>query len=399
MNPITYSLTSQTGNPLKAYDDIRKCTYLILTKANQLLSKEVEDYQDFVKNTGMEDCRSYHEYMFEYIMLGIYWKNHESKSRRTSTSTLRLMHKLFLLRKSQPGLKPAIDKLRGRMISSLLFRESNSFTPGFSYGTFHKLLCWMDATGEYPEEVKRLNGWLRYASTLDSTTLEQLIGKTWFFSEIFEDNCKELLGKYTSNVSLFVDRAASEYRNREDFALAGRKEIEYHLNMVGAEILNRELRAGFRVKEHKVVLLPSCMRMKSATECKAQNTEFGQKCTGCTKECNIGKICQEIRLKGIETYIIPHSSDFSKSLKKWKSQPGVALVGVACVLNLMLGGYEMLELGIPSQCVYLDICGCKKHWDSKGVATSLNIDQLKNVLDIQEPAIKSLVSKAYTEVA
>jgi hypothetical protein len=90
---------------------------------------------------------------------------------------------------------------------------------------------------------------------------------------------------------------------------------------------------------------------------------------------------------GITSYLIPHSSDFSKFLVKWKDCPDTSLIGVACVLNLITGGYEMKRLNISSQCVFLDYCGCKKHWDKDGIATSLNVNQLKNI--VQKPKVTS----------
>ena len=84
--------------------------------------------------------------------------------------------------------------------------------------------------------------------------------------------------------------------------------------------------------------------------------------------------------QGITAYLIPHSSDFSRFLVKWKDNRDTSLIGVACVLNLIAGGYEMKRLNIPSQCVFLDYCGCKKHWDKDGIATSLNVNQVKRII-------------------
>ncbi|HEY1406364.1 MAG TPA: DUF116 domain-containing protein, partial [Spirochaetota bacterium] len=83
---------------------------------------------------------------------------------------------------------------------------------------------------------------------------------------------------------------------------------------------------------------------------------------------------------GATIYLIPHSSDFSRFLIKWKNNQETGLVGVACVLNLLTGGYEMKRLGIVSQCVFLDFSGCRKHWDREGFPTELNINRLITIL-------------------
>ena len=55
------------------------------------------------------------------------------------------------------------------------------------------------------------------------------------------------------------------------------------------------------------------------------------------------------------------------------------MVAVACMLNILPGGYEMRERGIASQCVPLDYPGCGKHWRREAVATSVNEDRLVKI--------------------
>jgi len=395
MQPITYSLKDTKGNSSKAYTDIHRATCMILLKANQSLQYDVEDYQSYVHATGLESCRSFNEYMLELIMLGVLWRSNEKEAGKTTVLTTKVLHQLYLMRRKSPCLKPAIDTLRGKMISSLLYHEDEPGYLDHSYSSFYRLLNWLDATGEYTEEVKRLNGWFRYAGSMDEKTFSQMISKAYNFAGLFEDTCRDILGDYTKNVGSFVENARKDYKYREDYALATRKEVEYHLNMVGAEILNMELSDRFIHAKRKIVLLPTCMRSFSAVDCKASKFGHARKCTNCNPECNIGKIRGHLRKSGIDVYLIPHSSDFSRFLKQWRDEPDIALVGIACVLNLLMGGYEMINLGIASQCVYLDHCGCKKHWDKEGAPTSINTGQLlqllglSNEVDVKEiPAFK-----------
>ena len=59
---------------------------------------------------------------------------------------------------------------------------------------------------------------------------------------------------------------------REDFLFCSRKEVEYHLNMVGAQIMNEAYRKEFLKTKEKGLLLPSCMRIKDEKNCKAIKT-------------------------------------------------------------------------------------------------------------------------------
>lgn len=379
MYPITYSIKDYPGNSKFFYQDIKKVTDIVLSKANLCLKGEVENYIKYIQDAGIENCRSYNEYMLEAIMLGVLWRNYEGNVVKTNVWVTNVLYKLYEMRNSNAKLKPIVDRTRGLMISSLLYHTHDSIVLGYSYKSFQRLLNWLDATGEFSEEVKRMNGWLVYTSKLDHQAIYRLIQTTYGFAKLFEEICNEVLGVYTTNVRIFLADAKSEYKHREDFAMATRKEVEYHLNMVGAEILNRELKNKFDQTKQKVVLLPTCMGLNNGT-CRSQVKGLERRCIGCNAECNIGKVNQKLKAYNVDTYLIPHSSDFTRFLRRWKDYPDVALVGVACVLNLLKGGYEMIDLGIASQCVYLDFCGCKKHWSKDGFSTSLNMNQLFNVL-------------------
>ncbi len=191
------------------------------------------------------------------------------------------------------------------------------------------------------------------------------------------------MSEYTAGVSQFVSANADRYRNKENRLFVSRPENEYHLNMICAEILNRAFKAEFDRTNSKIVLLPSCMQ-KNPDKCRAVFVNGEKKCVQCTEECYINQLTKILSDYGVETRIIPHSSQFSVFLEKWKDNKETGLVGIACVLNLIKGGYEMRRLGIPSQCVFLDYCGCRNHWHTTGVPTKININRLMHILQIKE---------------
>ena len=151
------------------------------------------------------------------------------------------------------------------------------------------------------------------------------------------------------------------------------------MNMFAAEVMNREFRRGFAAAEKKVVLLPACMSHPGRGSCRAAESDGSLACSGCTASCQVNILTKALAPYHVGTSLIPHSSGFSRYLKRWEGA-GTALVGVACVLNLLRGGYEMRGLGIPAQCVFLDYSGCAKHWN--GCATKLSASQLFHVLGI-----------------
>jgi hypothetical protein len=87
-----------------------------------------------------------------------------------------------------------------------------------------------------------------------------------------------------------------------------------------------------------------------------------------------------MRRQGAKVYLIPHSTGFSRWLERWQRAPEAGVVAVACMLNILPGGFEMRARGIASQCVPLDYPGCRKHWSRKGIPTSLNEDRLVQIV-------------------
>jgi len=381
---LTYSINMTDNGNNDFYKDIAALTDLVSTQATPLFKADIERYKQFIIDTNIEECRSFDEYLLEIIMIGVLWHSYENEAKHTPVWQSRLLYKLYLLRKNNPKLKNTVDKVRGKMMTPMLYDKPKGSNLYFTRQSFGRLIDWLNATGEFFEETRRITNWFRYTKSLSAADTDSLLKKAYDFAGWFEEACKDKLGVYTRNVNPFIQKAQTAYRMREDYGLATRKEIEYHFNMVAAEILNRALRDKFMAAKRKVVLLPTCMRITDDHACKAKLEGSEKKCISCNPQCNAGKVNTSLKAHGIDAYLIPHSSNFSKTLKRWKEVPDVSLVGIACVLNLLLGGYEMIGLGIPSQCVYLDFCGCKKHWDKKGIPTSLNTKHLLHIVGAKE---------------
>jgi hypothetical protein len=199
------------------------------------------------------------------------------------------------------------------------------------------------------------------------------------FTQWFEKRSVEVLGKYTENVESFLKNSGKFYQWREDRISCTRSRLEYHLNMVGAELLNRAFRNKYEHTNTKVVLLPGCMRGKLPNECEAKRVREGLICQGCLPECHVNQLREMGKKRGFDVYIIPHASDLSLwGPRKGRPAPGV--VASACVTTLVEGGWELKRYDVPAQCVLLDYCGCKKHWHRDAIITELNIRELKRIL-------------------
>ena len=226
----------------------------------------------------------------------------------------------------------------------------------------------------------RVDHWRRYLGTLELWEAARCIDVASDQFSSFEREAAAALGSYTEGVNGFLAEEYAQRGCREDQLFCGRTPVEYHLNMVAAEVMNRGLRKAFERTARKVVLVPACMRGARAATCKAKVSGVDMTCAGCDPECSVNCITRRMHQIGAAVYLVPHTSGFGRWLDRWERERGVGVTAVACLLNIMPGGLEMRERRIAAQCVPLDFPGCKKHWDREGLSTAVNEDRLVQIM-------------------
>jgi len=388
METITYSL--KDNNSKEFYNQLSVFSNKIISEAKYYFSADIEKYKNFLNKNSNVEILSDEEYLLEFIISGVFLGNYSVYAVNSKSFSTSLIYKLYAARIKYPNYKSVIDTISGYLAGILLYsKKSKSFQ--YTPYVFTKLIKWLMATGQFTEEIKRLKFWNQFYHSIQETEARVFINKSISFARYFTEQGKIYLGEFTKNVNSFLEHKHTKYKYRESYTFNGRSEAEYHLNMFSAEILNRKFRLGFTKTSNKIVLLPTCMCNPLNGECKATAKGFQLKCNSCNKNCEVNRIQNSLRKKGIETCLVQHSSNFSDTLKHWQNQDKIGLVGVGCVLNIIRGGYEMQNLHIPSQCVLLDYCGCKNHWHDKGFPTSLNRKQLEKI--ISDEGNTSLVYK------
>ncbi len=376
---ITYNLSVANKEGFNFYDSLKLATNEVLRSGAFFKALFVSEFRKHIIEKNIEKVRSEEEYYLEYLSIGILWNNYASTACKTSKTALKVNNYLYQKRFSNPKLKKPLDSIRGKF-AYLFLNADNNTNVEINKENLQLLNNWLNATGEFSEEVLRINNWIDWFNTFKAEHSELIIRKSVEFSEHFTAICNNYIGNFIPNLDSFLTSHKKNYKFKENYFFTKRTREEYYINMIGSELLNREFKPNFDKTSHKTVLLPSCMRPSNGENCKAHDIKGNLYCSSCNNECNIHKIDSELKKLGYQSCIMPHSSGFSKFLSKWKNQNNTGLIGVACALNLMKGGYEMKKLEIPSQCVLLDFCGCKKHWSENGVATNLNFNQLKNIL-------------------
>jgi hypothetical protein len=124
------------------------------------------------------------------------------------------------------------------------------------------------------------------------------------------------------------------------------------------------------------------MRGAYAARCQARVSGVDIQCAACSPDCAVNRMTRLMSTLGASVYLVPHSTGFSRWLNRWQREPDTGVVAVACLLNILPGGYEMRARQIPSQCVPLNFPGCRKHWRSKAISTSINEEQLVRIVTL-----------------
>lgn len=380
--PITYSLCAKGADSSTYYGDVARFTNEVLQLASKSIDPLLDRWSEWIAEEEREAPRDYREYLFDALTLGVLWRIHGAKAQKVPAMVCCLLVKLYNLRRAHPSLKHRVDPLRGVLAGHFLVstRELPPVDGVPCLFRLRKLLLYLEATGEYREEVKRLHLLVDFLGDCDAVEREWHLENLLAFSATVVDLSMRRLGAYTAEVERWLRVSAPEHRWREDALLVARKREEYHLGMLGAELMNRSFASEYRATSARAVLLPACMRGAHAATCKARKVDLDMLCTGCSATCNVNRMRERCAAEGASVHIIPHSSDFTRWLRDWAKGRDLGVVGVACVLHLITGGLELRAEGIPAQCVLLDGCGCSGHWDPAGRETTLNAETLRDVL-------------------
>lgn len=382
MESITYSLKANQINSDRYYKDIRLFTDEIIKEFERFNTPIIDDYIFYNAKNFLKKQQK-NEYIFELLMIGVLWKVYSIKAYNLDEKHQRLLESLVSIRNENEYSKEKIDIIRGMLMTAYLLPENeDGYCKDLTFNNFNKLLLYLRATDDFTQEVRKLNFWKEFLETRSKEEVSRILEVAITFADLFKIRSQSVLGKYTVNIEKYLNEKYYEHLGKEDIIFCGRKEVEYHLNMVGAEIMNRSFKKAFQKRPRKALILPGCMR-SSQKNCRAKDTNLGLKCIKCTKSCNINQLTDMGKEYEFEVYIVPHeSSAFSKSTRRDREELGI--IGVSCISNLIAGGWKSESLNIPAQCVLLEQSSCKNHWHSEGFPSDINLNQLIKLLGFKK---------------
>lgn len=370
MKYVTYNLRDEDSNSDIYYEKVslisKRIKELILKSGNRYLN----DFMKYIMENSIEALRTKDEYAIEFIMIGVMLSEYGQYGNILTKRLSGVFNFLNKLRE-KPRYKESVDKIKGYLNSNILYRKSNK-----NLNDIKSLVCWMNETGDFKEEIYRLKVWVEFLETKDREYKGNLIRETLFITKSMNTICDKSLKSYLEPLDEFLNGVEERYRNREDLIYCTKGKLQYYFNMISAEIMNEVYHEEFSKCEEKKIFIPSCMRQTEKI-CMAASGELGYECRQCNDSCNVNSLKRLVKNKDIEIAIIPHET----SINNLKIERKIGIIGIACITNLIAGGWKALRLGFIPQCVILDYCGCDKHWIlDGGQMTDINSVYLLKVI-------------------
>lgn len=370
MKGLTYLLDDEEGY----YEDVRKFADSLLAQMNK------EGWDSVITNFlhfNEQEKLDKNYYYLEVLMIGVFWKVHIQHALSMNEQAGQALAKINQKR-DEIKWRGSVDRIRG-IFGTLFLKGKKPLELEFTLINFRKLMDYLLATGEYQEEVRRFENWHNYLQLKSKGEISEFLFKAYETALNFERSSTKAIGRYTRYVERFVQENGGEYKWKENMFFCLRQRVEYHLNMIGAEIMNRTFRDSFLQTKYKQVLIPVCMRYKGLQECRARKSEDNTyHCQGCSSACKVNEIVHLGKDMDFDVIVIPHGSSLFKGHEKTLIEVGV--VGIACVLQLISGGLKAFRLGLIPQCVLLNYSGCSNHWSKAGIVTNFSRKKLKEII-------------------
>ncbi|MBA9084239.1 hypothetical protein FHR92_000693 [Fontibacillus solani] len=381
MEAITYSLYGNTAGTQEYYRDASAMADELIDKING--ERTLKEFSRFTEDNGLESLDDL-VYALEFVMIGVLFNKYGNRGSLLHKLGGKILARVYALKSTGKVARSVVEGLKGIVNTTLLPQKgrSSSVASFIDVKQFSKLIGWLHATGEFEQETKRLEVWACFFRGIPSRDSSRMLVSAVQLADWFENRSLELLGAYTCNVDSYIDNHQTRLKWKENQIFCARARVEYHLNMVGAELMNRAFHNDFVNTKEKRVLLPICMREKGEEQCRSVQTEHGYVCKGCAKDCQVNAITALGNHHNFKVYMIPHASTAFGHQHEDKGNTGI--VGVACPLNLISGGYKAKELGYEPQCVLLNYCGCARHWHETGIVTNIELERLKTMLHVSD---------------
>lgn len=153
---------------------------------------------------------------------------------------------------------------------------------------------------------------------------------------------------------------------------------QYLLYMLEIELTNRINRKGFSGSPWRMALIAHCLK-DFRKNCRAISEGLEEQCAHCDPGCYVNSGSELFKRYGIHPFISV-SMDHRKLFKTLKARhPGMAVVGIACIPELVMGMRLCEGMAIPAVGVPLDANRCSR-WLGECLETTYSLEELERLV-------------------
>ena len=205
MDILTYNLKGKSVNSNAYYEKLKAVSNRIKNLLFDYGKIQIEEFMIYVVKNNIEDLRTKDEYAIEFLMIGAMLKDYRKYIKKINKGTLRLF-KIFNKLREGKSLNRNIDKIRGYLISNILMKEVSE---NDNYD-INILINWMEASGDFKEEVYRMKVWGDFLKVKDEEYKRKFFKQSLSIAESMCNICDGTIGLYIKKLDIFLKKAKNK---------------------------------------------------------------------------------------------------------------------------------------------------------------------------------------------
>jgi len=189
MDIVTYSLTkSELTDSSEYYQRAADITDELIKESKASIMPIIKSYDSYFNNIEAKMHSELEEKLLELLILGVLMKVYFPRTLELNHVQYKLLTIVNDTRKSSKTLKPTMNLLKGTMSSLFLLSSVRNYKGSriSDIIELHKLILWLEASGEFSKEIKPLKRWEAYLGTLSNKEFQDIFKVVENFAIWFE---------------------------------------------------------------------------------------------------------------------------------------------------------------------------------------------------------------------